>query len=322
MKTFRPDPPQPTTIPNQFRCNVPSSIGRGGTDILAFPSGLQLMSIDRQLKDHTLFQYFFEKPSVGFGFCLDGSFQYQPSYFNQPFAIHAGEGGFFSFPKRIEVFEKGDDRTMQRVYLMLDGHHLSQLSCGDEDRFYPVLKSFEKNEPSRVGLPISPAIKAILYQIHHCPFHGMTRQLFLEGKALELLAHQLEQLDPNGGSRKICHKSSDDERARYAAQLLVNDLENPPDISTLSLSVGLNRNKLYRCFHRIFGVTPFEFLRNQRLQTAMMLLQDGQVNVTQAAFMVGYTNLSYFAKAFKSMFGVLPGELLRCSAASVEDLSP
>jgi AraC-like DNA-binding protein len=45
----------------------------------------------------------------------------------------------------------------------------------------------------------------------------------------------------------------------------------------------------------------------------MTLLQSGKINVTEAALSVGYANLSYFSKAFKAMFGVLPGELLRHS---------
>jgi AraC-like DNA-binding protein len=76
---------------------------------------------------------------------------------------------------------------------------------------------------------------------------------------------------------------------------------------------GLNRDKLHRCFRAVFGLSPFEYLRKQRLQKAMLLLQDGELNVTEAAAMVGYNNLSYFAKAFKSMFGIAPGELRKAS---------
>ena len=43
----------------------------------------------------------------------------------------------------------------------------------------------------------------------------------------------------------------------------------------------------------------------------MHLLQAGEINVTEAALRVGYANLSHFAKAFKSMFGVSPKELLQ-----------
>lgn len=78
----------------------------------------------------------------------------------------------------------------------------------------------------------------------------------------------------------------------------------------LSRTVRLSRSKLQRCFLRVYGVAPFEYLRNHRLQTTRRLLQRGESNVTEAALRVGYANLSYFAKAFKTMFGVTLGELL------------
>lgn len=53
------------------------------------------------------------------------------------------------------------------------------------------------------------------------------------------------------------------------------------------------------------------FRRMEPEQTASLLLQEGDINVTQAALSVGYTNLSNFANAFKARFGMTPGEFLQ-----------
>jgi len=267
--------------------------------------------VDWRFDHHTLVHDFLREPSVGFGFCLNGRFDSRPACFEQPFTIKAGETGFYSFPKQIECFEKTNNKRMFRIILMLEGDALSRMAKGDENCFYPVLKTLDKRRPCRIGHRMTPVMKAVLSQILNCPYHGMTRQFFMEGKAMELLAHKLAQLNP-GGPHASSMKSADVERVHYAAQLLVQDLENSPDITTLSRMVGLNRNKLHYCFRQIFGLSPFAYLRNHRLQTAMQLLQGGEVTVTQASLLVGYTNLSYFAKAFKSMFGIAPG-LLRKS---------
>jgi AraC family transcriptional regulator, transcriptional activator of the genes for pyochelin and ferripyochelin receptors len=309
MKTIQLDPPQPTTIPNQFRIDMPSSVGKGGIDIISFASGFQLMAFDMQLKQPTLFQSFLEKPSVCFGFCLKGKFHYQPACFDQPFPVNAGDSGFFYYPKSIEAFEKATDKRRLGMHLVLEGEYLFKLAHGYEDRFYTVLKSIEKKSPCRIGHNITPVMNAVLHQLLHCPYQGMTRQLFLEGKAMELLSHKIEQLDPGAASHGAPMKTSDTERVHHAAQLLVHDLEHPPNIMTLANSVGFNRDKLHRCFRQVFGLSPFEFLRNQRLQAAMLLLQDGEINVTQAAMMVGYSNMSYFTRSFKSMFGITPSQL-------------
>jgi AraC-like DNA-binding protein len=68
------------------------------------------------------------------------------------------------------------------------------------------------------------------------------------------------------------------------------------------------RSKLFRCFRMVYGMTPFEYLRNRRLETAMDLLMDGRMNVAQAAYAVGFSCPSYFTKAFKKYFGHLPSK--------------
>ena len=312
MKTTLLPPPQPVTNSDQFRMYIPASIGQGGVDLVFLTSGIQLLILDWQLNQVTLFQGALKDHSVGFGFCLDGQSDYRSTNFDRPFTIRAGESGFFSFPKGVEVFERTDDKRMHRVVLLLDGERLSALINRDEDRFYPILKSLEKRLSTRMGTILSPVMRTTLYQLLHSPYSGTTQQIFLEGKSMELMAHMMEQLC--SGCR-CCYdstiKTSDTERVHHAAHMLVRDLDNPPDIMSISRTVGLGRTKLFRCFRQTFGLSPFEYLRNHRLQMSMQLLQDGEVNVTQAALMVGYTNLSYFAKAFKSIFGIAPSELRR-----------
>ena len=102
--------------------------------------------------------------------------------------------------------------------------------------------------------------------------------------------------------------SQDEERIREVARLLTVDLEIPPDLNQLARTVGMCRSKMYRCFRMVFGVTPFEYLRNRRLETAMDFMMDGQMNVTQAAYAVGYSCPGHFTKAFKNYFGHLPSK--------------
>ncbi|WP_320040238.1 AraC family transcriptional regulator [uncultured Desulfobacter sp.] len=310
MKTIPLPSLHPTANPDQLRADIPASLGQGGIDLILLKSGVQLLIFDWQINQASLFQGGLNDHSVGFGFCLDGRYGHHPACFNRPLSIRAGESGFFSFPKGVEILEQTDDKRMHRVVLLLDGERLSILINGDEDRFYPILKSLEKKSPTRMGNILTPVMRTALHQLHHCPYRGTTQQIFLEGKSMELIAHMMEQISSGYGCRYDCAlKASDKERVHHAAHMLVRSLNNPPDIMEIARSVGLSRTKLFRTFRQTFGLTPFEYLRSHRLQMAMKLLQDGEVNVTQAALMVGYTNLSYFARAFKSTFGIAPSEL-------------
>jgi AraC family transcriptional activator of pyochelin receptor len=313
MLTIQLNTPRPTATANRFRIDFPSAAGHGGCDIDIFPSGLKLIVMRTQSARPLRIEHRAGEAMVGFGFCLAGEFVSLAASSSSPFEVKTGDSGFFALPRATDFAEQITPRPMLRIYLMLEGNLLSNFARGEEDLFAPVFRSLDQNQASRTAHRITPLMGAILQQILNCPYAGHAGRLYLESKAMELLAHKMALLHPAGSSLQGPLKSADRERVRQAAEVLAANLDNPPDATLLARSVGMSRSKLHRCFHRVYGVPPFEYLRNHRLQTAMLLLQSGGVNVTEAALSVGYANLSHFAKAFKAMFGAAPGELLQRS---------
>lgn len=84
----------------------------------------------------------------------------------------------------------------------------------------------------------------------------------------------------------------------------------PPSLLELSRMVGLNDFKLKIGFKDHYGTTVFGYLRDMRMEHAMMLLLEGEANVTDAAARVGYANLSHFSEVFRKKYGINPSELL------------
>jgi AraC-like DNA-binding protein len=76
----------------------------------------------------------------------------------------------------------------------------------------------------------------------------------------------------------------------------------------LAEEIGLSRSQLLRKVTALTGSSVNELIRTFRLQKAAQLLARKWVPVTQVAYEVGYSNLSYFSKVFKEEFGVLPSE--------------
>ncbi|MCZ4408166.1 hybrid sensor histidine kinase/response regulator transcription factor [Cryomorphaceae bacterium 1068] len=77
-------------------------------------------------------------------------------------------------------------------------------------------------------------------------------------------------------------------------------------IAEMQESLAMSKAQLHRKFKAITSQTPGELLRNFRLKRAAQILEQDGENVTQVAYAVGFNNLSYFAKCFKSLFGVTP----------------
>ncbi len=155
---------------------------------------------------------------------------------------------------------------------------------------------------------MSPEIQGIAYQLMHPPRTKGLQHLYLEGKVLELLSLQIAAL--NAGSEntyyKIVLNPEEKERIRKAEKLLVDNLQSPPSLKHLSMVAGLNANKLQAGFHERYGKSVFEYLREYKMQTAKVLLEDGRSNVSETAWHVGYVNVSHFSAAFKKRFGILP----------------
>jgi len=79
-------------------------------------------------------------------------------------------------------------------------------------------------------------------------------------------------------------------------------------VEALAEEIGLSRVQLYRKIMALTGISVNEFIRKLRLQKAAQLLQQQWGPVSQVAYEVGFSNLSYFSKCFKEQFGTLPSE--------------
>ena len=80
------------------------------------------------------------------------------------------------------------------------------------------------------------------------------------------------------------------------------------NVDMLASEVGISRAQLHRKMKEITGVATGKFLRNLRMEQAARLLREGDVNVSQIAYLVGYSDLSHFSTAFKGYFGMPPSE--------------
>jgi len=159
----------------------------------------------------------------------------------------------------------------------------------------------------------SPHVRLLIEQLKNCPYTGMLKQLFLEGKALELLTLQLNGIEIEEKKQKAASILSDtDIRSLYHAKEILNhSWRTPPSLLAISKMIGLNDYKLKYGFKKLFGTTVFGYVRDLRMLAARNILEQGNANVSETALMVGYHNLSHFASLFRKTFGYNPSELLK-----------
>lgn len=95
-----------------------------------------------------------------------------------------------------------------------------------------------------------------------------------------------------------------------AIQLILENLDEDYGVKQMGDALLLGRNQLQRKIKALTGYTPVEFIRYVRLTEAKKLLKGSNMNVSEVAYKVGFTNLSYFTRCFKEVFNELPSDVV------------
>ena len=311
---------RPGTTESQFEhCwSPPPKIGQGFFYKVTLKTGFELYVMDCLFKKCPIFRAQANPSVVCLRFNLTGQNTVQVKGVNKAFSTTAQTNSLFYFqnPKTSGMIK--ENLPVRAVSLHFDPYLFFNF-MSQENLLPPVLKKIAMG----ANIPFfchtsttTPNMQVTIQQIIKCPYQEMTRKIFLESKALELLAYKLNQMDAKQNQTSSHSGCSPDafEKIRFAREILLREMESPPSLFELGKTVGLSRTKLHTEFCRAFGITPFAFLRDARLNKAKLYLDEGMMNVTEAAMAVGYSSISHFAKAFKRHFGVTPSD---CQASEL-----
>lgn len=152
----------------------------------------------------------------------------------------------------------------------------------------------------------------VIAHIRQCPFTGVSRYLFLESKMMELFVLQMQQAQAVMGRKDEDEWSSEDKDKLYAVRNYIeNTYLDEFSLRDLTLKFALNEFKLKKAYKQFFQTTVFSHVHQLRMQKAKRMLEEGTRNVSEAAFFIGYNNVSSFCTEFKKRFGYSPGKI-RC----------
>jgi len=105
-------------------------------------------------------------------------------------------------------------------------------------------------------------------------------------------------------------KSIDDKFIQDVFKSIKNNLANDRfGVEDMVKTVGLSRSQLHRKLKALIGKSANQLITEIRLNEAHRLLKLKAGSVSEIAYSVGYSNLSYFTKSFKEKFGILPSRI-------------
>jgi AraC-like DNA-binding protein len=249
------------------------------------------------------------KGSVGFGFCVEGNMYIKDFNNKEDIIIDSGKMAIFSSPDYDSCTEVIQQGQTTRISVSITRDNISILNdmYNETGKFCNLLLSRD------IFLNINDVsfdLQSIIIQIINCNFIGPIRKMYIDAKSVELFSHCIYKYINKNNIKYTnhCISNKDIENIHHAAYILTHDLDNIPTLYDLARSVGMSRGKLHQIFPKVYGMTPFEYLRVHRLEKAKEMLLFNHVNVTEAAFSAGYSSLSHFTKAFTRQFNCHPSE--------------
>lgn len=193
------------------------------------------------------------------------------------------------------------------VTVSLTESALQELLAGDESPGAACIRAVATGQNRALpDLPLTETARLAVASIRSCPFVGACRTMAFTARGNDLLVEFLTALSNLLNPRVPLLTSGLTTHIHAAAETLKRELESPPTLAVLARSTGLSESTLKRGFHQVFGTTVFGYLRARRMERARTLLERGEVTVLEAATLVGYSNPSNFASAFRRQFGLNP----------------
>jgi AraC-like DNA-binding protein len=223
-------------------------------------------------------------------------------------ALHAGEGVFINTGTlhSAEPDIGCDDAIMFAVVFS------PEFIMNQKSRIYKkcVLPFIENNGIPGIGLYRNiPWQKQILNALdsireleenpvsgYELKYHNLLCQAWFE-----MITNIDESLSP-----REKESSPDIRRAKLMMEYINTHYSEDISIADIAGAANISKSECFRCFRKVIGKKPFEYLTEYRMEQAMKLLSSTDKGISEIASYCGYNHHSYFGKKFKQIIGCTP----------------
>ena len=303
----------------ELTVEIPDDIGEGYIRGVSFDSGMGIVTYNCKFYEdveihfslntvHPLKFIFCSEGSVGHCFQKSDEIHTIDTYQNIVVSSNGYQGHILYFKKNVPTHVSSLE-IIRSVFAHRSNYDFKDL--------HPTLKELFKDAVSKKQFFYQGnySIKAadLMDDINTKEYTGFLRNLFLEGKAFEMLVIQIGQYedDENGNNLPKILRKSDIEKVDYVAKRIQGDLSTNLTVESLAKEAGTNVNKLQEGFKYVYNLTVNKYMQHVKLEAAKEMLKLSEKNISEIVTSIGLNNRSYFSKIFKEKYGVSPKYFLR-----------
>lgn len=135
---------------------------------------------------------------------------------------------------------------------------------------------------------------------------GIGGRLYSETLATQLVIHLLRNYCTTKPKFQEYKGGLSPSRLQTVIDYIQANLENKIGLDEVAKTVNTSTWHFCRLFKRATGITPFQYVVQQRLELGKRLLRQEETAIVEVALMCGFSSQSAFNKAFKKYTGVTP----------------
>lgn len=109
-----------------------------------------------------------------------------------------------------------------------------------------------------------------------------------------------------------CDDRKKKDRMHYVLHYIHEHLTEKIAVDVLSRKAYLSRNLFFKWFKEQVGITPLDYINNERIKLAKQLLANSQNTVSSVSTQCGFSDVNYFIRLFKKTEGITPRAYRDC----------
>lgn len=129
---------------------------------------------------------------------------------------------------------------------------------------------------------------------------------YIDALTAALTAHLIRHYSPKPTEGGVSGCGLSNHQLKQVLGYINTHLDQNITLASLASSVGMSQYYFCRLFKQSMGITPYQYVLQQRVERAKHLLKQHQFSIADVALQCGFANQSHLNRHFKRIVGVTP----------------